>query len=343
MGKEVRKLGRKADGSNPGSPDKHKAKKEDDQPGWVKELLKKMDNVETKMDGVTKNVENAVQAAKEAKEGLQQVETKIVTLQTEVATSKALVETEKKNRETWQAGMEERFSAIEFAEPAEDAKPSDPEMAEKLKDIEKKLAGMSIPDPWATWNEKGGHDQPVQAADTKDKDGEKRSRTVTFGPFPEDTKTSLIENFINDKMTDVKSDIEEIFAFGKTRAEKGGARFKTSDAMWKYMKTNAGNHKHAFKDTSIYANVDLNMRESKKDQAKVKAMRKVVRIVIEKNGGDAKEVKKNMETKYGKGRVWWNEERIAAWDEEKGQMILEGWAEQHEQEFIQLMKPKTVE
>ena len=109
------------------------------------------------------------------------------------------------------------------------------------------------------------------------------------------------------------------------------------------MKTNAGNHKHAFKDTSIYANVDLNMRESKKDQAKVKAMRKVVRIVIEKNGGDAKEVKKNMETKYGKGRVWWNEERIAAWDEEKGQMILEGWAKQHEQEFIQLMKPKTVE
>ena len=77
-------------------------------------------------------------------------------------------------------------------------------------------------------------------------DGEKRSRTVTFGPFPEDTKSDVVKSYIDDKMKDVKTDIEEIFAFGKTRAERGAARFKTGETMWKYMQANAGNHKHAF-------------------------------------------------------------------------------------------------
>ena len=86
-----------------------------------------------------------------------------------------------------------------------------------------------------------------------------------------------------------KSDIEETFAFGKMRAERGGARFKTGEAMWKYMQANAGNRKHAFNDTSVYANVDINLRESSTDQAKVKAMRKVVRMVIDKNAGDGKD------------------------------------------------------
>ena len=85
------------------------------------------------------------------------------------------------------------------------------------------------------------------------------------------------------------------------------------------------------------------MRESDEDEAKVKAMRKVVRIVIEKNGGDGMEVKKRLETKYGKGRVWWKDERIATWDGKKGEMILKGWAKQHEQEFLQLMRSSRKE
>lgn len=72
-------------------------------------------------------------------------------------------------------------------------------------------------------------------------------------------------------------------------------------------------------------------------------MRKVVRIVIEKNGGDGKEVKKHLQAKYGKGRVWYKDEKIATWDETKGEIILEGWAKQHEQEFLQLMKPSKKE
>lgn len=71
-------------------------------------------------------------------------------------------------------------------------------------------------------------------------------------------------------MADVRSDIEETFAFGKMRAEKGGARFKTGKAMWKYMKANAGNHKHSFNEKSIYANVDINLKETSADETKVK-------------------------------------------------------------------------
>ena len=51
------------------------------------------------------------------------------------------------------------------------------------------------------------------------------------------------------------------------------------------------------------------------------------------------EVKKHMETRYGKGHVLWKDELIAVLDVKKEKMILEGWAKQHEQEFIQLMKP----
>jgi hypothetical protein len=295
-------------------------------------MMKKMDNVETKVDnmdmkvdGMATKVEGAVQAANEAKEGVKQVEEKM--------------EIERKNRETWQAGMEERFTAIEFAEPAEEARPVDPVIQSKLTDIENQLAKMSTSDPWAAWKGKTSHNPSGPVGDTKWKDDEKRNRTVTFGPFPEDTKAAIIVSFIDGKMADVKPDIEEIFAFGKTRAERGGARFKTREAMWKYMVANAGNHRHIFKEKSVYANVDNKLKGSSADEAKVKAMRKVVRIVIEKNGADGKEVKKHMETRYGKGRVLWKDELIAAWDEKKEEMILHGWAKQHEQEFIQLMKP----
>ena len=91
-------------------------------------MMKKMNNVETKVDnmdmkvdGMATKVDGAVQAANEAKEGAKQVEEKI--------------EMERKNRETWQAGMderftsielEERFTSIECAEPDEEARPVDP-------------------------------------------------------------------------------------------------------------------------------------------------------------------------------------------------------------------------
>lgn len=124
-------------------------------------------------------------------------------------------------------------------------------------------------------------------------------------------------NYIDGKMVNLKPDIEEIFAVGKTRAERGGARCKTSEAMWKYMVANAGSHRHIFKEKSVSANVDNKLKGSSAYGAKTKAMRKVVRIIIGKNGGDGNEVKKHMETRYGKGRVLWKDELIAARDESK--------------------------
>jgi hypothetical protein len=143
-------------------------------------MMKKMDTVESTVDGMASKVDGAVHAAMDAKDGVQKMEVKIVTLQTEI-------EAERKSRETWPAGMEERFSAVEFAKPSEDVKPTDPEVDKKLKDIEKKLAGMNASDPWATWKGKGNKNPSAPLADSKGMDGENRSRTVTFGPFPEDT------------------------------------------------------------------------------------------------------------------------------------------------------------
>lgn len=54
--------------------------------------------------------------------------------------------------------------------------------------------------------------------------------------------------------------------------------------MWRYMKEQAGNHRHPFLAMHVYVHVDL----------------------------------KELEPKYKLGVVWWKEERVAEWDWRSG-------------------------
>ena len=158
---------------------------------------------------------------------------------------------------------------------------------------------------------KGGAVGAEQAGGTV----EKNVRTVTFGQFPKDTKATQITDFIRKVMEPVKDELEEVFAFGSKRAERGAARFRTKEMMWKYMTEHAGRHQHLYQGgTKVYCNVDSAGLDKEKND-KERAVRKVVRAIIEKMGGDGAQVKKEVETDYRRGIVWWRDVRVAEWSE----------------------------
>jgi hypothetical protein len=167
-------------------------------------------------------------------------------------------------------------------------------------------------------------------------DAQKRKRTINFGRFPEDTKAADIENFMKEVLKDVSSDVEEVFAYGKKFAERGGARFKSEAAMWDYMTAQAGAHKHEYEGSTIYCNVDTWSQDPTSEKAmKERAVRKLVRAIIETQGGNGKAVKANIDTNYNRGIVWWMDERIAEWKDDRMQFKDAG--AQFRSAFDQLM------
>ena len=64
-------------------------------------------------------------------------------------------------------------------------------------------------------------------------------------------------------------------------------------------------------------------------------MRKIVRTIIEVQGGNGKDIKAHIDTNYKKGIVWWKEKRVAEWVD--GCMVLKGEAEAWKGKFNQLM------
>ena len=170
---------------------------------------------------------------------------------------------------------------------------------------------------------------------------EKRQRSIIFSNFPEDTKENVITTEIWKTLEGVKADIEEVFAYSK-HDSRGVARFLTVQSMWKYMETNAGNHRHAALGTTIHVNADR-MAAPTDDEKRDRAIGKFVRAIIEGNGGDGAEEKKHIDAKYKRGTVIWKHARVAEWNADKQSLILKGEGIQYQKLYDALMKPKTAE
>eukprot|EP00973_Karenia_brevis_P030425 4194603-Karenia_brevis.AAC.1 len=67
-----------------------------------------------------------------------------------------------------------------------------------------------------------------------------------------------------------------------------------------------GDHVHEFGDLKIYANTDSLHDEH---PAISKSVRKLVRTIIEMNGGNGKAIKEHIDTNYAQGIVWWKDLR----------------------------------
>ena len=55
---------------------------------------------------------------------------------------------------------------------------------------------------------------------------------------------------------------------------------------------------------------------------RTKAIRKVVRLIIEKEGGDGAVTKRDIFARYPKGKVLWKDVVVALWDENSKKMNL---------------------
>ena len=159
-----------------------------------------------------------------------------------------------------------------------------------------------------------------KSAETK----ERQSRTLTFGAFPDGTKADAINNFMSATLgEETLGETEEVYAYGKRYATRGGVRFKSSKDMWKYMEKHAGGHQHEFNGHKVYVNVHDGARPAGEvDQAK--AVRKMTRAIIEEIGGDPQEVKLDMQPSYGRGPFKYQGKHVAEWKDGEMKILADG-------------------
>ena len=175
----------------------------------------------------------------------------------------------------------------------------------------------------------------------KQEDGEK-SRTITFGNWPEGTTSQTIIDFIAKHMEEAREDIEDdkgIFAYGKNYAVRGAARFKTTALLLKYLRKDDTKTKIVKEHLVIYIIRDADKPQDDIDREK--AVRKLVRAIIEKEETaqepvDAETTRKNIEAKYELGIVFYYKGvRVGAYKNNK--MRLLGEAVQLQTKYDQLM------
>ena len=162
---EERRSKLKAEGSNPEAPDKHRQKTEDPggdgAPAWALKLMTKVDNVGDKVDEIKVKVDEAVKTAQEAKDGVKLINVKVGKFEGEI-------DNMKKNMEEWKAEVNEKINHNEFKEAVEvDGVQKDQEMESKIKEIDKKLAGVSTMGPQEKEVHEGG---PWWLAESGDED-----------------------------------------------------------------------------------------------------------------------------------------------------------------------------
>ena len=72
---------------------------------------------------------------------------------------------------------------------------------------------------------------------------------------------------------------------------------------------------------------------------RTKSIRKMVRAIVKKTGGDGRKVKEEQMkgTSYCMGRVYFQGERVPQWDEGAGILVIKGSGKNYEEEYDKLM------
>ena len=178
------------------------------------------------------------------------------------------------------------------------------------------------------------HSEPRMKGGGKGMKGEKKreeqSRTLIFSNFPKDTQEDEIVDMIRAQMVDVIGEVEEVFAYAKT-GSRGAAKFTSEDSLWRYMVGKKGNHTYSYNGQKIYIRVGGGGDGTTEEEMREKAVRKAVRALIEREGGDGATVKQRIDAKYRIGAVWCQKgdgrwEKVAEWDAEGRKMTMMGTA-----------------
>ena len=182
----------------------------------------------------------------------------------------------------------------------------------------------------------GSGDNSSRTRPSKSDSDDERKRTITFGKFAEDTRSEYIIETIEKLIENFKGDIEDkgIFAYGKKFATRGAARFKTEEAMWMYLKHENTRKRIDIDGHTFYVNRDI--QGTSEDQSRTKAVRKLVRAIIEEEGGNAQTTKAKIDTNYRRGIVWYHDVRMG--DFKDGQMELTNNGAKFGTKFKELME-----
>ena len=124
--------------------------------------------------------------------------------------------------------------------------------------------------------------------------------------------------------------MEDIYTY-EERTNKGMARFKTIEDMWKFI-TDDGNQ-HECEGRRIYVDVPKTGEVAKRECA----VRKVVHLIIKKGGGDGETIKKGLDISYQSGYIWKGDTQLAEWDWKEQKMTLMGEVAEYTTEFNALM------
>lgn len=133
----------------------------------------------------------------------------------------------------------------------------------------------------------------------------------------------------------MKDEIDEVFTF-EPFGDVGAARFRTPAAMWTYLSDNKGALRHDHAGRIIYVNAYKPPDVAAKD----KSVRKFVRAIIEGNGGDGAEVKKELVARYKSGKIWWKGELVAKWSDDQAKLELLGAGVNYKDKHEELMRSK---
>ena len=193
--------------------------------------------------------------------------------------------------------------------------------------IQQDLGGSSAmhgsrwePLPQSSMSMKTGHDAKFE-------------KTIVIGGFSQDTPRLEITTFINKNI--IKEDnrqVDEIYAY--SYGSVGFVRFNNKADMWTFLTSSKDNLKFDAEGTSVKASPDF---IHDKNPPLSKAMRRVVRLIMEKVGGRGKKIETQIYANYPKGRILWKGARVAERDETPQTVKLMGEVKDWQEDYVRLM------
>ncbi|CAK0890769.1 unnamed protein product, partial [Prorocentrum cordatum] len=121
----------------------------------------------------------------------------------------------------------------------------------------------------------------------EEEEGEEKRPTITVGSSPQDTKSDYIIEHVKKSAAGVQDHLGEggAFAYGGRFATRGTVRFETEHAMIDYLHKPATPKSFEWGARRVYLNREV--CRAKEGEVKGKAVRKLARAVIEREGGNS--------------------------------------------------------
>ena len=300
-------------------------------------------HLSSKIDGVTGDVCKVVEQKLDEK-----LDAKLGNVQAEIEDK---LTKEREDREVWQKNMRFDFLTME-----QNIEKLNTDASQRMDNVEKKVGELSQNYPVKHGVAQGPLQEGEQLQLTRQqwtpleqspvlskgigkgkewKRQEEMSRTLVVGQYAEGTlKADIIKHMSESLLMDTDGkNVEEVFAFGKKYAQRGGVRFVSTQEMWNYLTIRRGSHAHDFRGYKVFARPGFVFGE---DEDKSRAVRKSMRALYETESRGTDYVKEEFSANYHSGIVRCKGVPVAKWSDATKTMEWTGM-EKAAERFRELM------